>query len=254
MLPNPILTIGSLHVYMYGVMIALGLLVCFAVLWYYSKKLNIDVGLVDFVFYNGIAAIVIGFLGATLLQAFYNYLEHPEEGFRFGSGMTFLGGLIFGVISFLAGYFLFKKKLKGRLLDIISVLPCCILVAHGFGRIGCFFAGCCYGKETDSFLGVQFPHLSNAVHPTQLYEAAFLFVMFGVCSYFVLKKGFKYNLPLYLLSYGAFRFLIEYVRGDDRGAFIGIFSPSQFWSIGMIVGSVIVYFGLKYFFEKKKTE
>lgn len=254
MLPGALFSIGPFSVHMYGVMIAIGLLACFLVLWYYSKKKNIDPSFVDFVFYDGIAAIVLGFGGGMLFQAFYNYLEHPENGFRFGSGMTFIGGLIAGAAVFLIGYFAFRKKLKGLLVDILSILPCCILVAHGFGRIGCFFAGCCYGVETDSFLGVKFPGLPNPVHPTQLYEAAFLFIMFGICSYLVLKKDFQYNLPLYLASYGVFRFLIEFLRGDDRGAFVGVLSPSQFWSIGMILMAVAVYFGLRYFLGKRKEE
>ena len=139
--------------------------------------------------------------------------------------MTFIGGLIGGVACFLAIYFIFRKKYTARLYEVISLLPCSILIAHAFGRIGCFFAGCCYGKETDSFLGVQFPDLPHPVHPTQLYEAAFLFVLFAVSVYLILKKDFKHNLSLYLIAYGVFRFLIEYVRGDDRGELVGFVSP-----------------------------
>lgn len=237
-----------LNVHMYGIMIAIGVLVCFVVLFLYSKKIGINEKFVDFIFYDGVAAIVLGFLAATLFQAFYNYREHPELGFRFGSGMTFMGGLIGGAVVFLGLYFLFRKRLPGRLIDILSVLPCCITVAHGFGRIGCFFAGCCYGKETDSFLGVKFPNLPNPVHPTQLYEAAFLFILFGVLSYLLLKKHFRYNLSVYLAAYAIFRFAIEFVRGDDRGAYFfgGLLSPSQFWSIIMLVLSVGVYFLTRY--------
>ena len=81
--------------------------------------------------------------------------------------------------------------------------------------------------------------------PTQLYEAAFLFIMFGVCSYLVMKKDFKHNLSLYLISYGIFRFLLEFIRGDDRGQFIAGITPSQFWSIVMIVAGILVFFILK---------
>ena len=156
--------------------------------------------------------------------------------------MTFIGGLIGGVACFLAIYFIFRKKYTARLYEVISLLPCGILIAHAFGRIGCFFAGCCYGKETDSFLGVQFPDLPHLVHPTQLYEAAFLFVLFAASVYLILKKDFKHNLSLYLIAYGVFRFLIEYVRGDDRGELVGFVSPSQFWSIFMAVAGVAIIF------------
>ena len=196
----------------------------------------------DFIFYNGIASIVVGFGFAALFQSTYNYIKNPSAGFELGSGMTFIGGLIGGVACFLAIYFIFRKKYTARLYEVISLLPCGNLIAHAFGRIGCFFAGCCYGKETDSFLGVQFPDLPHPVHPTQLYEAAFLFVLFAVSVYLILKKDFKHNLSLYLIAYGVFRFLIEYVRGDDRGELVGFVSPSQFWSILMVVAGVAIIF------------
>lgn len=238
MLPDPIF----LNIHMYGVMIAVGILCAFLTLFYLTKKKGVDVRFTDFIFYNGIASIVVGFGFATLFQSTYNYIKNPSAGFELGSGMTFIGGLIGGVACFLAIYFIFRKKYTTRLYEVISLLPCSILIAHAFGRIGCFFAGCCYGKETDSFLGVQFPDLPHPVHPTQLYEAAFLFVLFAVSVCLILKKDFKHNLSLYLIAYGVFRFLIEYVRGDDRGELVGFVSPSQFWSILVVVAGVAIIF------------
>ena len=80
-----------------------------------------------------------------------------------------------------------------------------------------------------------------------LYESAFLFILFAVCSYLLLKKKFRHNMSLYLVAYGIFRFLIEYVRGDDRGQIIpGLpISPSQFWSIFMVLIGVGVFFLVK---------
>ena len=127
-------------------------------------------------------------------------------------------------------------------MNVLSLIPCSILVGHAFGRIGCFCAGCCYGRPTDSFLGVRFPGHIQDVHPTQLYEAFFLFALFAVCSYLLLKKGFKHNMSVYLVAYGIFRFLIEFVRDDERGQLLGFISPSQFWSILMIGLGVGVYF------------
>lgn len=239
--------------YMYGLMIAIGLLFAFIVLFYYGKKKKVEEKFTDFIFYNGIASIALGFGSAGLFQATYNYIENPEAGFNFGQGFTFIGGLIGGVITFLVLYFIFKKNYKTRLSDVISALPCSIIIGHAFGRIGCFFAGCCYGKPTDSFLGVQFPHLSEPVHATMLYESAFLFVLFGITFYLVMKKDFKHNLSVYLIAYGIFRFLIEYLRGDDRGSFILGLSPSQFWSIVMVIAGVGVYFLLEYIRKYKPT-
>ena len=242
-----------LGIHMYGIMIALGLLGTFIVLFTYSKKLNINAKFVDFVFYNGVVSIAFGFFSAALFQALYNYIDDPSQGFRLGSGITFIGGLIGGVACFLAIYFIFRKKLTGRLLDILPIVPCCILIAHAFGRLGCFFAGCCHGIETTSPLGMQFPGLPNPVYPTQLYEAIFLFIMFAVCSVLVLKINYRHNMAIYLITYGVFRFLIEFLRGDSRGAFLGVISPSQFWSILMVVAGVVCIVGIEYIHRKKSS-
>lgn len=237
MLPDPIFW----RVHMYGVMIAVGLLANFLVLYGYGKKTAMHTDFLDFIFYNAIASIVLGFGAAALFQALYNYIEDPAGGFHFG-GITFLGGLVGGVATFLLGYFLFRRRLHGTMRQILNIAPCCITIAHAFGRVGCFFAGCCYGKETDSVLGIKFPRLPRPVYPTQLYEAVFLFLLFGVLSYLLLKKKFRYNMPVYLFAYGAFRFVLEFLRGDHRGQFFGVISPSQFWSLAFIlIGAVMLY-------------
>ena len=241
---------------LYGIMIAIGLVAAITVIFVYGKKWGLTEQFIDFLFYNSILAVALGFGSASLFQAFYNYLDDPSVSYLEhlkNGGMTFIGGLIGGTLVFLAVYFILRKRLNGRLIDSLSMIPCAILVAHGFGRLGCFFVGCCYGKPTDSFLGVQFPHLAERVHPTQLYEAAFLFIMFAVCSFLLLKLKFKHNMSLYLVSYGIFRFLIEYLRGDDRGELVSIVSPSQFWSIFMILLGVALYFVLEKVFFAKKT-
>ena len=79
------------------------------------------------------------------------------------------------------------------------------------------------------------------MHPTQLYEAAFLFLLFALASYLLLKKKFWGNMSLYLICYGIFRFLIEFIRDDERGKLIGKLTPSQFWSLIMIaLGAVLI--------------
>ena len=238
MLPEPLF----LTVHMYGIMVAVGVLAAFAVLYFYGKKESFSQKFSDFLFYDGMASIAVGLGSAALFQSVYDYIEDPSQGFRFGVSITFIGGLIGGAGFFLLVYFIARKKIEGRLFDALPVIPCAITLAHGFGRIGCFFAGCCYGKETDSFLGVKFPMLPNPVHPTQLYEAAFLFALCGAMAYLLLKKKFVYNLSVYLIAYGVFRFAIEYLRDDHRGALVAGISPSQFWSVCMIVVGILLVF------------
>ncbi|MBQ2715039.1 MAG: prolipoprotein diacylglyceryl transferase [Clostridia bacterium] len=236
MFPQPLLIIAGQEIHWYGVWIAIGILACFAVLFFFGKKKGLSAKLVDFIFYAGIIAICGGFGSAALFQAFYNYLATGT--FYFG-GITFIGGLIGGVVIFLLLYIFWGKK-YGKISEITALAPSCILIAHGFGRIGCFFAGCCYGMETDGPLGIFTPAIGKTVVPTNLYEAIFLFILFGVLTFLYLKKSGKFNLDIYLIAYGVFRFLIEYLRGDYRGDFVPGLSPSQFWSILMIVAGIVL--------------
>ena len=250
MLPDPIF----LNVYMYGIMVAVGILCTFIVLYTYSKIKKVDPNFTDFVFYIGVAAIVIGFGSAALFQAVYDFIENPSEGFKIGGSITFIGGLIGGVLSFVGLYMIFRRKYTTRLYQVVSIYPCCIIIAHAFGRVGCFFAGCCYGKPTDSFLGVVFParEYLGPCHPTQLYEAVFLFILFAVCSFLVLKLDFKHNLSLYLIAYGIFRFFIEYLRNDYRGSFVKFLTPSQFWSVLMVISGILLIFYMNRLLKNEK--
>ena len=243
--------------YLYGLMIAVGLLACFGVLFLYGKKKKIEGRFLDFLFYDAILAVILGFGSAALFQATYDFIENPKNGFRFDGGITFIGGLIGGIVTFLVVYAIFRKRYKTRLIDVLSIAPCCILIAHAFGRVGCLFAGCCHGPETDAWYGI-YMHTSAfgyaKVVPTQLFEALFLFALFGICFFLVWKKDFKYNLSIYLIAYGIFRFVLEFVRADDRGQLLGGISPSQFWSIIMVIAGVGVYFLLNWLHKKRAAE
>lgn len=247
MYPDKIL--GIFH--LYGLMIGIGILACFGILTLCCKKFKIEEKFVDFAFFNGIISIVVGFGSAALFQAIYDYIEDPSKGFHFG-GITFLGGLIGGVATFLILYFIVRKRYKARLIDILSIVPCCILIAHGFGRIGCLFAGCCHGAPTDAWYGI-YMHTSKygyaKVVPTQLFEALFLFALFAVCFLLLWKKKFRYNMSVYLIGYGIFRFCNEMLRDDHRGQLLGSLSPSQVWSIVMVVGGIALIFVCKYLFR-----
>jgi phosphatidylglycerol:prolipoprotein diacylglycerol transferase len=121
--------------------------------------------------------------------------------------------------------------------------------AHAWGRLGCFLGGCCYGKPTDSFLGMQFPEKSLAcqahghvpVHPTQLYEMVLL-VALGLTLNFAIPAA--HRIYSYLLIYGLGRFGIEFLRGDDRGnlGLIPGLSPSQqFCLLFITAGAVLAW-------------
>lgn len=270
MLPNSLFE--SFNVYMYGIMIALGILACFAMLYYYARLKSIPNKYVDFTFYCGVCSIIVGFMGAALWQGVFNYIDdmkkYGEATFSINGGITVIGGLVTGAACFIIISFICRKKVPFAVTRIIHIAPCCMTIAHAFGRLGCFFAGCCYGAEATgffSFLGVSFQPGSPAyrvygdtpLYPTQLFEAAFLFILSGILSYLYLKKDYKYNFVVYMVLYGIWRFLIEFVRADYRGSFVGGLTPSQTQSLVLVACSVPVYFLLKRFcakFEAYKLE
>ena len=137
--------IAGEYVTLYGICIAIGVLLCIYCLRYFGKKTNVDRKFLDFVELLGYCAIALGFLSAWLFQTFYHFIETGTWDWK-QTGITFIGGLIGGVGTFLLVYFFMRKKLTGKIVDILPIAPICITVAHAFGRIGCFFAGCCGGK------------------------------------------------------------------------------------------------------------
>ena len=277
-------TIIGNYVTLYGVCIAIGIVLCIVLLRFLGKKKNIDKKFLDFVELNGYISIAVGFFTSWIFQAFYNFIETGIFTLK-NTGITFIGGLIGGIATFLIVYFIAKKmgKLTGTITQILPIAPPVITIAHGFGRIGCFFAGCCHGKTPTegsffSFLAMKFPDYSyksvetffgttvsipdkiigyNLYYPTQLWEAIFLLSLTLVLVLVLLYKDFKYTLPLYLVSYGTWRFLVEFVRGDERGEIIkglSFPSPSQLLSIIMVLSSVGVFFLIRYLYKKQRKE
>ncbi|MBR2499422.1 MAG: prolipoprotein diacylglyceryl transferase [Clostridia bacterium] len=252
MLPEPIINLFGRGVYMYGVCIAIGLIACIAVFYIYTGKRGMHTKLQDFVLFLAIGAIALGFLCGKLYQAVYDFIETGKFDF-YGAGMTVMGGLIGGAAVFLLGYFLIGKfYFKGELAGIhvkqfnivFLVAPICIVIAHAFGRIGCLMSGCCHG----AYLGKEYVFggiwmkapdtgLVGYHVPTQLYEALFLFVLFGVLSLLYFKKC-NIIMHLYLISYGFWRIFIEFFRTDARGAIILGLAPSQWQSFIFIGGGV----------------
>lgn len=228
---------------LYGILVGVGVLACFIVFWLLARHDKVDPAYVNFISVVGVVSVAAGFGFAALFQSLYDYISDPSSGFRY-TGLTFQGGLIGGAAVFLILVFAFRKKFKGKITDIISSVPLGILLGHSIGRVGCFMAGCCYGRPTDSRIGVSFidpatgEHMAEKVIPTNLIEAIFLFIAFVVLLIIYLKKRHPYNLPIYMILYGIFRFVIEFFRGDERGSFVPGLSPSQFWSLLMVVAAI----------------
>lgn len=249
MFPN--IVIGSVKIPMYTLMLVLGgiafLLVTYA-LMYRREKVK------DHTFIRVLIVSIPGAIVLYLSAFFFNSLFHSIEAGKLEiGGITWLGGVI-GAFPFMI--FLIHKFVpaaKGNALTYFSLMVPGIVIAHGLGRLGCFFAGCCYGGVTDSIFGVSFPAGSHAAHqypggpnggslpllPTQLFEAVFELVLF-VVMIATYKKTRKYNIEIYCITYGVFRFVMEFLRGDERGGTGFFLTPSQLICVILWIAAVLL--------------
>ncbi|MCD8373151.1 MAG: prolipoprotein diacylglyceryl transferase [Clostridia bacterium] len=251
---------GVYDIYLYGICMAVGIILCFVfLLWTFSYK-NFNEKSTDIMLFVGVLATAIGILFAMLFQSVYNYIDSGD--WSFGS-MTFLGGLIGGVGFYLLFYFGYtrlvaprakrqwlKNDMNATLADAVPFIPIGITMAHAFGRLGCFFAGCCYGVKTDAWYGIQFATTSTKVVPTQLFECIFLVLLTIIMALLYFKFHFNCNFGVYCIAYGVWRFVLEFWRGDYRGSFIAGLTPSQFWCIVMVLLGIGYFFAYKYIFKK----
>ena len=238
---------------MYGVMSAVGMLAALILLWFTRKHTRFSE---DQALSAALWAIIMGFVGAKVLFwlveidqviADPSYLLHTLR-----EGFVFYGALIGGLLG-IAIYALSKKLPFLSLTDYF--IPALVL-GHAFGRIGCLFAGCCYGMECETPISIVFPVGSAApagipLLPTQILESTFLFLL---CAFLVWqltkKKPFGTISGWYMALYGVWRFTIEFFRNDERGA-VGALSTSQFISIFIFVGGLILLLAVKFGALKK---
>lgn len=236
-----LVSIGKFTVHGYGLMIAIGILACIAVATYRAKKYDKDPeAIMDIALWG----VVAGFLGAKLLYIiveFKTFIEDPLS--LIGSeGFVVYGGIIAGVLAAV----LYCKKKNLVFAEYFDLAAPSISLAQGFGRIGCFLAGCRYGRETDSFLGVVFPAGGLApsgvkLLPTQLISSAGDFLIMAVLLWYHKRNKCAGNVSaLYMVLYGVGRFLIEFLRSDDRGG-IGMLSTSQWISLVIVALAVVLF-------------
>ncbi len=249
---NELLQIGPFTVYGYGLMIAIGVIVAYSVGEYRAKRQGLNA---EELFWITISCLFGGIVGAKLL--FYiveikEVLANPQILLDITHGFVVYGGIIGGI----GVGFLYCKIRKLEFLRYFDLVMPSIAIAQGFGRIGCMFAGCCYGRETASWFHViyqtsDFAPNGVALIPTQLIMAALNFLHFGILV-FLSKRVVTYSgqtAGCYLICYSIGRFFMEYLRNDPRGE-VKVFSTSQFISLFILaagVGTVLLcgYLGKK---------
>lgn len=162
------------------------------------------------------------------------------------------GGIIGGILA----AWIYCKVAKLKFMKYFDLVMPSVALAQGFGRIGCFLAGCCYGKETESAFHIIFHDSAYAPNnvpliPTQLISSGLDFLNCIFLMWFAgKKKGDGQVAGLYLVCYSVGRFVLEFFRGDLERGSVGSLSTSQFIAIFTAVAGVVLFF----WFGKRKTE
>jgi len=245
--------IGNFPINTYGVFLALAFLCAILI----AVKLAARDGLPKEKIYDlSLWMLLASLIGSKVLMFFTEpeYRDHPLQLISLDflrSGGVFYGGLIGAVLT---GYFLMRRYDLPWWKTADACAPG-IAVGNFFGRLGCFSAGCCWGKPTTLPWGVKFTELGHEItgvpidvplHPTQLYESFSMFIVFFFLLWLHKHKRFSGQVILfYALLYSIIRFLIEFLRDDPRGDVFGLttrtgLSTSQLISIIVGLGALVL--------------
>ncbi len=210
------LDLGFVQIYWYGLMYLMAFLAAYLLANYRAKQL-LDWNsqqIEDMIFYGALGVVLGGRLGYMLFYNLPNFLSDPLSIFAIqGGGMSFHGGFL-GVLFAMV---LFNRKYKKTFFVTMDFVAPLVPLGLGFGRMGNFINGELWGKETDSLLGMYVQAQDKILHPSQLYEA-FLegLVLFIILWVFSNKPRPLMSISaLFLIFYGLFRFIIEFVRVPD---------------------------------------
>lgn len=246
--------IGPVTFHMYGLMIAVGFMSALILTLKRGKKRGFDEDIIWGIFY---CAVIGGLVGTRLLYYIVeipNILKDPSILWNFKNGYVVYGGIIGGILT----SFIYCKYKKAAFLSYFDLVMPAVSFAQGFGRLGCFFAGCCYGRETDAWYGITFHNSRFAPNdvkliPTQLISSGGDFVICGLLLLYAAKKPQTGRVAsMYLLLYGVGRFAVEFLRNDYRGS-IGPLSTSQLISIGIVALGALLYVLMPKLSDKKNV-
>lgn len=241
---------GYITLYTYGLFVALGFLLGMSLAQREARRLGQDPNkILDVGFFLLIAALV----GARLFYVLVNpkpFIEDPVEVVRiWNGGLVFYGGFLGALVA--AIICVRKKQLS--FWQTADIFTPGLAIGHVLGRIGCFFAGCCYGRPCGLPWAVTFEHSESLapigvpLHPTQIYSALANLLIFLLVWGLRGKKSYNGQLFWgYVCLYGIMRTVVEFFRGDDRGQFfLESISVSQFIGIGLAIISVFMLIYLK---------
>jgi len=235
------------------VLVSLGVLIGLWISVRNSAKLGINP---DRAWDLGILVVLCGIVGSKalyIINEWSHYAANPSDIFSVSTlqaGGVFSGGLIAALLA--ATWYMRCHGLPA--LRTTDAFAPGLALGHAIGRIGCFTAGCCYGKETHHWWGVTFTSLfanQNAgtplnvpLEPTQLFEAAVEFANFLFLMWLLKRRKFDGQVfATFAIIYGVARFFLEYLRDDPgRGSvFGGMITGTQLIAIGLVGGGLLIW-------------
>lgn len=247
---NEILTIGPVTIYGYGLMIAIGIFAAYFLAEYRAEKAGLDREAVFGLTCWAVAAGLIGGKVMYYITTIQELLADPSLLLQAADGFVIYGALIGGII----GVVLYCRRKGLNCLSYFDLAVPSVALAQGFGRIGCFLAGCCYGRETSGSWGIVFhtsEYAPNGVPliPVQLISSGLNFLHFALLIVFAkkYKRGEGQVAGLFFSLYSVGRFCLEFLRGDAERGNIGALSTSQFIAIFMFVFGWFLF----YYFQKR---
>ena len=242
----PFIYIGSIRIASYGLMIAVGLIVAntIACILRLKNKENLtDIAILEAYAIGGALFGAIALRVITIAK-YVNWSYIGEPGFFeaiFLSGLVFYGGLIGALLAVIIAGKVHRINAFAFLDECAFMIP----IMHGFGRIGCHLAGCCYGMPYHGPFAVTFPEDTLGLpgvplFPVQLTESAILMILGIILLIRSCKGKTKNNILIYAMSYSVIRFCLEYIRYDSiRGKFLHL-STSQWISVIIFVLGLVV--------------
>jgi len=232
-------SIGPVTVHTYGLMIAIGIWAAILVARHFSPRIGVDPErFTDMAIVAVLGGLFGSYVNYIISYDWSRFASDPSSLFRFWEGgLVFLGGLIGGIVFAM----LYIRKHKMPLWEVADIAAIAVPLAYGFGRIGCFFAGCCYGEVCDLPWAVTFPGEIVARHPTQLYSMLLGFGLAVFALWFRKRRTFAgQSFLLYLMLYGIGRGLIEMLRINPT-VFGTPLSVAQFTGLVLVVVAGIAY-------------
>lgn len=241
--------LGPVSIQVWGLFVALGIIAALLA----AKRLADARGLDgQLIIDAGFWIILFGVLGARLLYIVTEWQVFADDVFAvvkvWEGGMSIMGSIIGGVI---AGYIYLRKRVGKQWLQYIEYIVWALPLGLAIGRLGCFFVFDHPGSVTTFFLGEVY-HVDGLVrHNHGLYLAingAVMFLVFWLIEKYV-KPALLTYIPLFLVWYGAYRFIMDFDRISDRA--YAMLTPAQWIGLTMIAAGAILWFNRKKFFSTK---